>query len=265
MAPLGAVLCFVDLRRLSKLIPWRPGLRRRAGHDRVSLRPVQLSGYKAAGRQASLLYTHSSFLPCLSPMISNWSLQEQICLMHPLRCQSCSRPRSQGARSERCPRSDGLAARLWRFRSASSTLISGMALCVLHVGWNNSLRILRHIEPRFINVLFCSAGLFAQECKHQASLIYSKHRRLSDASSKAIEPLGKIRPARETSWGAIGPRSTPCPESTRHMPSRSPAGTSSAAHHPAAPPRGRWRRWGRRGAAGTRGPSPRRQRATRAQ
>jgi len=63
-----------------------------------------------------------------------------------------------GARSERRLRSEeGLAARLWRFCSASSTLVSGMlALSVLHVGWNNSW----HIESRFAYVLLC-AGLFA--------------------------------------------------------------------------------------------------------
>jgi len=33
-----------------------------------------------------------------------------------------------GARSERRPRSEGLAARPWRFRSASSTLVSSMAM-----------------------------------------------------------------------------------------------------------------------------------------
>ena len=32
----------------------------------------------------------------------------------------------RGARSERRPRSEGLAARRWRFRSVSSTLVSGM-------------------------------------------------------------------------------------------------------------------------------------------
>ena len=85
----------------------------------------------------------------------------------------------QGAHSQRRPRSEGLATRPWRFRSASSTLVSGMLALgvlhvgwdiswdiesrfanVLHVGWNNSL----HIESRFANVLVC-AGLFAQECK----------------------------------------------------------------------------------------------------
>ena len=70
----------------------------------------------------------------------------------------------QGVRFERRPRSGGLAARPWRFRSASSTLVSGMALSVLHVGWNNSWDISWHIESRFANVLVC-AGLFAQECK----------------------------------------------------------------------------------------------------
>ena len=39
-------------------------------------------------------------------------------------------------------------------------IVSGMALSVLHVGWNISL----DIESRFANVLVC-AGLFAQECK----------------------------------------------------------------------------------------------------
>ena len=74
----------------------------------------------------------------------------------------------QGVRFERRPRSGGLATRPWRFRSASSTLVSGMlALGVLHVGWNNSLHISWDIESRFANVLVC-AGLFAQECKTSA-------------------------------------------------------------------------------------------------
>ena len=54
----------------------------------------------------------------------------------------------QGARSERRPRSEGLAARRWRFRSVLLTLVSGMALGDLHVDWNISL----YIEPRFANV-----------------------------------------------------------------------------------------------------------------
>ena len=73
----------------------------------------------------------------------------------------------------RCPRSVGLAARPWRFRSASSTLVRGMlALAFSHVYvnfllevlGNNSRDISLHIESRFANVLVC-AGLFAQECK----------------------------------------------------------------------------------------------------
>jgi hypothetical protein len=68
--------------------------------------------------------------------------------------------------SKRRPRSVGLAARPWRFRSASPTLVSGgmLAQGALHVGWNNSWDIPWHIESRFANVLVC-AGLFAQECK----------------------------------------------------------------------------------------------------
>ena len=77
-----------------------------------------------------------------------------------------SGPRSP---SERCPRSVGLAVRPWRFRSASSTFVSGMALSVLHVGCNSSLHLFWHvefnllmiffawhIESRFANVLFCA-------------------------------------------------------------------------------------------------------------
>ena len=82
----------------------------------------------------------------------------------PRRMRSAFLALDLGARSERRPRSEGLAARRWPFRSASSTLVSGMALGVLHVGWNNSLHISWDIESRFANVLVC-AGLFAQECK----------------------------------------------------------------------------------------------------
>jgi len=81
-----------------------------------------------------------------------------------LRMRSAFLALDRGARSERRPRSEGLAARPWRFRSASSTLVSGMALGVLHVGWRNFWHISLDIESRFANVLVC-AGIFAQECK----------------------------------------------------------------------------------------------------
>jgi len=46
----------------------------------------------------------------------------------PWRFRFASLALGQGARSERRPRSEGLAARRWRFSSVSSTLVSGMAL-----------------------------------------------------------------------------------------------------------------------------------------
>ena len=62
---------------------------------------------------------------------------------------------AQGARSERRPRSGGLAARPWRFRSASSTLVSGMALSVLHVGWKiRGTLHCTYIEPRFVYAFY---------------------------------------------------------------------------------------------------------------
>ena len=68
----------------------------------------------------------------------------------------------QGVRFERRPRSEGLAERLLTLAVVCvvDLIVSGMALSILHVGWDISL----DIESRFANVLVC-AGLFAQECK----------------------------------------------------------------------------------------------------
>ena len=108
----------------------------------------------------------------------------------------------QGAHSEWRPRSEGLAARRWRFRSASSALVSGITSGTeFLLGWNNSW----HIEPRFANALVC-ARLFAQDCNIWLSSLRLSRARASTRAgacvSRASSPPSSLVPShtRRCTW-----------------------------------------------------------------